>query len=215
MFQRELLIIATLACVIFLLVAGTAWYVVLELHDTSRKLVVDTLPGLVDTGLAEERMNDNRRVMLNLLAPHTPAERAQLVELVRTNTAEPLWRDYARSIDGDSERVKYQTMMLSRSNYLADCEQFYGLIAAEKTNEAAVLFSGDLSRKFKTYNDAAKAMFNYNVREGIGRGERILRAARYAPWVMGGFCVLVFFSGLLIGVRSALSGGVGGRKGNP
>jgi len=38
------------------------------------------------------------------------------------------------------------------------------------------------------------------------RGKRILASARYAPWAIGGLCVLLFGFGLVLGLRSGLSG---------
>jgi len=206
MFQRELFIFLSLAAAIFLAVAGAGVFAVHDLHETSRKLVLDTLPGLVDAGLAEERMHDNRHTMREMLFPHTAAERAQMIELVTTNSPEALWRDYAGSIFEAEDRQNYDAMIQTRSNYLQSCEQFVGLVAAEKMDEAVALFNGDLSRRFQNYNDAAKIVFDYNVRQGMERGKRILTSTRYAPWAIGGLCVLLFGLGLVLGLRSGLSG---------
>jgi len=207
MFQRELLIITSLAAAIFLVVAGAGWLAVRSLHETSRMLVVDTLPGLVDAGLAVERMHDNRHMMRQMLFPHTAAERAQMIGQVRTNTTERLWRDYATSIFEPEDRQSYQTLWLVRSNYLQGCERFFDLVTAEKMDAAAALFNGDLNRQFQSYNGASKKLFDYNVRQGIARGNAIRNTSRYAPAVIGGLCVLMFGLGLLLGLRFSLSGG--------
>ena len=207
MFQREFIIITSVAAAIFLAVAGAGWFAVRELHETSRMLVVDTLPGLMEAGLAGERMHDNRHAMREMLALHTAAERAQMIALVRTNSTEALWQDYAASIYEPEDQQNYQTLMLARSNYLQGCEQFFGLVAAAKMDEAPAFFNGELNRRFQGYNDAAKKLFAYNVQQGIDRGKTILQATRYAPWAIGGLCVLVFVFGLALGLRSALSGG--------
>lgn len=206
MFQRELLTIASLAAALFLAVAGAGWFAVHELHETSRKLVVDTLPGLVDAGLAEERMHDNRQLLREMLSPHTDAERVRLAAMVKTNSAEALWQDYARSIFEPEDRRNYETVTLARSNYLQGCQQFVGLVTAERTNEAAILFYGELNVRFQSYADTAKKVFDYNVRQGVARGKIILNTTRYAPWAIAGLCVLVFLFGLALGLRSALSG---------
>ena len=206
MFQRELFIFLSLAAAIFLAVAAIGWFAVRQLHDTSRELVVDTLPGLADAGLAEERIHDNRHAMREMLLPHTASERAQMIVNVRTNNADALWVDYATSIFEAADRQNYEAMILTRSNYLQGCEQFVGLVAAQKMDEATALFNGDLSHRFQNYNDAAKIVFDYNVRQGLDRGKRILASSRYAPWAIGGLCVLLFGLGLVLGLRSGLSG---------
>jgi hypothetical protein len=206
MFQRELLIFLSLAAAIFVSVAVVGWFAVRQLHDTSRDLVVDTLPGLVDAGLAEERMHDNRHTMREMLFSHTAAERAQMIETVTTNSPESLWQHYAGSIYEAEDRQNYEAMLQARSNYLQGCEQFLSLVAAQKMDEATALFNGDLSRRFQNYNDAAKIVFDYNVRQGMDRGKRILASSRYAPWAIGSLCALLFGLGLVLGLRSGLSG---------
>jgi len=206
MFRREFLIIGSLAAGIFLAVAAAGWFSVRELRETSRMLVVDTMPGLVDTGLAVERMNDNRRAMREMLDPHTAAERAQMIQMVRTNSTGPLWQDYTNSIFEVTDRLNYQGMMFMRSNYIQSCEEYFNLVSAGKTEEASALFYGELSRKFQGYNDAAKKLFNYNVQQGMGRGKTILNSAQYAPWIIAGLCMLVFVVGIALGLRLFFSG---------
>ena len=203
MFKRELLIIASLLSAIFLAVAGAGWLAVWKLHETSRMVVVDTLPGLASAGLAQERMHDNRHTMHLMLSPHTAAERAQLIAQVNANRTDGLWRDYAGSIFEPEDRTNYQALMTVRSNYLAGTEQFMALVQADKTTEAELFFNGELSQRFQDYNAAAKTLFNYNVQQGSSRGQTIMTAFRYAPWLIGGLCLLVFVIGLVFGLRSA------------
>ena len=207
MFRRELLIILSLIAAIFLAVAGAGWFTVRKLHETSKMLVVETLPGLVDAGLAGERMNDNRRAMRDVLIPHTAVERARMIGLVKTNSTEGLWRDYAASIFEPKARLNYQAMILVRTNYIQGCDQFFDLVTAGKMDEASAFFDGELNRQFQGYNDAAKKLFADNVQQGIAREETILNTTRYAPWAIGGLCVLAFAFGLALGLRIALSGG--------
>lgn len=206
MFQRELITISFLAAAIFLTVLGAGWFGVRALHETSRQLVVDTLPGLVDAGQAEERMHDNRHLMREMLAAHTAAERARMIESVQTNSTDSLWSDYANSIFETEDAQNFQNAMLARSNYLQGCAQFFTLVTAEKTDQATALFNGELSRRFQAYNAATEKIFDYNVRQGLARGQSILGTARYAPCAIGLLCVLLFVFGLILGLRSALGG---------
>jgi hypothetical protein len=206
MFRRELFIAGALAAAIFMAVAGAGWLTVHELHETSRMLVVDTLPGLVDTGLAGEKMHDNRHTMYEMLFPHTAAERAQMIQQVKTNSTEPLWQDYTASIFEPADLQNYQVMMLVRSNYVQGAQRFLDLVTAGKMDEASAFFNGELSRSFQGYNDAAKILFDYNVRQGMDRGKIILDTANYSPWIIAGLSVLVFGFGLALGMRSAWSG---------
>ena len=203
MFKKELLIIATALSAIFLAVAVSGWLAVWKLHETSRMVVMDTLPGLANAGLAQERMHDNRHTMHLMLSPHTAAERAQLIAQVNANRTDTLWRDYAGSIFEPGDRQNFQAMMTVRSNYLAGTEQFMALVQAGKITEAQTFYEGELTQRFQDYNTAAKTLFNYNVQQGSHRGQTIMTAFRYAPWLIGGLCVLVFVIGLTLGLRSA------------
>jgi Four helix bundle sensory module for signal transduction len=206
MFKRELFVIFSILFAIVILVAGTGWYAIWQLQETSHKIVVDTLPGLADAGLAQERMNDNRRMMRELLIPHTNPEREKIIEQIRSNNTENLWRDYANSIFEPEDLQNYNNMMQVRSNYLQGCEMLYGMVYAEKIKEADEFNYGELSQRFRVYNGAAKKLFDFNVKQGIIRGQAVTRAAKYAPWLITGFCLLVFGAGFALGLRSALGG---------
>ena len=96
--------------------------------------------------------------------------------------------------------------MLVRSNYVQGAQRFLDLVTAGKMDEASAFFNGELSRSFQGYNDAAKILFDYNVRQGMDRGKIILDTANYSPWIIAGLSVLVFGFGLALGMRSAWSG---------
>jgi len=206
MFQRELIIIFSLVTAIFLVVGGASWYAVRELHESSRMLVADTLPGLMSAGLAEECIHDNLQMMREMLSPHTASERAQLIEEVKTNSPDAFWHEYESSIFDKMDQQNYQKLVVVKSNYLQTVQQFLKLVTTSKIDEASALFSGELSARFEKYNEAAKKVFFYNVRQGIVRGSSVLKTTRYAPWMIGGMCILVFALGLALGLRSGLSG---------
>jgi hypothetical protein len=212
MFRRELLMVGTLAMAIFVLMAAAGWWTVRELHESSRMLVVDTLPGMTDAGLANERMNDNRRIMRDIFSANTTAERAQIIEQIKTNSTQALWRDYASSIYEPADLHNYRIMMLARSNYLQSCEKFFDLVSSGKMDEASAFYNGELGRSFQRCNDAAKNLFNYNVQQGQARAQKILASFQYAPLAMAGLVVLIYGLGLILGMRSALSGPTKSKK---
>jgi len=198
---------ASAALAIFLLVAGAGWYSVRELHKTSVKLATETLPGLMSAGLAEQRMNQNRFLMRQMLGAQTAARRAQMIEQIKTNRMEGLWQDYTNTMVETVDREHYQIMMQARSNYAQGCQSFFDLMLMAKTNEAAALFWGDLSKAYQDYNTAARALFDYKSQQGIARARTVLVTTTYSPWLIAGLCVLMFVFGLLLGVRFLLSGG--------
>ncbi len=207
MFRKELLIIGSLLTVLFLAVAGVGWYAVWTLHETSRMLVVDTLPGLVDAGLAHERMHDNRHAMHLMIMVPTDVERTRLIEMVKANSTDALWQDYANSIFQEDDRNNYQAMMSVRSNYLASADKFLGLVKTSQLTAAQVLFEGDLARQFQSYRTAVKTLFDYNAQQGVNRSKVITRDIGCAPWLISGLCLLIFIIGFVFGLRSAWGGG--------
>jgi hypothetical protein len=96
--------------------------------------------------------------------------------------------------------------MTARKEYLDGCQHFSDMVSSGKEEEASAFFEGDLSTLFHRYDGAAKTLFNFNVRQGNERAEKILKTARYAPVVVAGLTVLVFLFGLLLGMQSAMSG---------
>jgi hypothetical protein len=208
MLQRELLIVLSFVMMVFLGVAGTGWFAVQHLNQTSRKLALDTLPGLVEAGLAEERIYESRRVMREILFPHTVAERRVMVDFVQTNTANEEWQSYSTSIFEPEDQHNYETMMLARSNYLQTMPRFFDLVKAGNIDQATAYFYGGQDSLFRSYLAAVKSIFEYNVAQGRVRGQSILTATRYAPWAIGALCVVVFVFGLALGLRMALRGKV-------
>jgi hypothetical protein len=208
MLQRELLIILLFVVAIFLGVAGTGWFAVQRLNQTSRQLVLDTLPGLEEAGLAEESIHESRHVMREMLFPHTAAERLRMSAFVETNTAGGEWQKYADSIFEPQDRQNYEAMMLVRSNYLQTVPKFLDLVRAGNMDQASSYFYAEQGRLFQNYLTAVTAVFEYNVAQGSVRGQSILNATHYAPWTIGALCVLVFVFGLALGLRLALRGRV-------
>lgn len=206
MLQRELLIVLSLVMAVFLAVAGAGGLAVQKLNETSKKLVVDTLPGLVEAGLAAEQIHENRRLMREMLSPHTAAERLEMIGLVETNGADSHWHTYADYIFEPEDRQNYAAMLLIRSNYQQTYPPFFALVKVGKLAEATAYFNGEQRRLFQSYVASAKTLFEYNVRQGRARGQIILEATRYAPLAVGVLCVLIFIFGLALGLRLALRG---------
>ena len=207
MVKGKLFMVMLFAAVAFYIVAAMGWLAVDKLHATSKRLVVDTLPSLADAGLAQERFYQNRHLMHELLDAHTPAERAQLIQFITTNSTDGLWRDYAGTIYSAEERQLYETMLVVRSDYYQTLPPFFDLVAAGKISEAATLFNGEQNRRFQIYRGAAQRVFDFNARQGVTRGKIISSSLPYAPLVVGGLCLLVFVFGFSLGLRLAFLGG--------
>jgi len=211
MFQKELLTIGFLAMALLVAVGAAGWVAVAKLHETSRFLVIDTLPGLMDTGLAEQRIHDGRHLMREMLFPHTDAERAEMISAVLTNRTDDLWQDYSHSLFEPEDASNYAAMMIVRSNYLSGVPAYLDLVRAGNLPAATTLYYGDLQQGFNHYEAACRGLFDYSVRQGQDRGRIILAATSVAPVAIGALCVLLFLCGLAAGMRVALGRRPGAR----
>ncbi|MEI8287861.1 MAG: MCP four helix bundle domain-containing protein [Verrucomicrobiota bacterium] len=209
MFKRELLIVALVLSTLVLATAGAGLYAINALNQIAENIVIDTLPGLATAGMATGRMNDNRHTMREMLVAKTGAECEQLMKQLEANRTDALWRDYEKSINESKDRNNFQNMMLVRSNYIKGYEKFCSLVLAGKKSEAESFYNGEFFRQFSAYNTAAKCLFDYNVKQGVVRGNSLMRATAFAPWLIGVFCVPLFIIGYALGLRTSLSGGGG------
>lgn len=200
------MVLTLVAAAIFWGVAGLAWLAVQQLRDASRMMVEDTLPGLMDAGTAAERMHDNRFAMRQMLMSQSKDERAKSIYRVQTNNTDALWSDYAASIYQAEDRQDFQALLAAHKDYRDGCQRFFDMMLAEKDEEASAFFYGELSVLFQRYDGAAKALFNYNVRQATERSKEIRRTARFTPLAVAGLTVLGFLFGLILGMRHAFSG---------
>ncbi len=204
MLKRELFILSFATALAFLLVAVSGMYLVEKLHYTSEMLAKDTLPGLVDAGLAEEYVFQNRSLLRDILLPNEAAERPDMLGLVSVNHTDDLWQDYAKNIYNPEDYQNFQAMMLARSNYLASLPPLFALIKNNQIPEAALYFSGDSRAAFMAYQASVSNLFKYNVNEGRQRAAVIVQSMNYVKWILVAFCIMVFGLGLILGIRLGL-----------
>jgi len=204
MFKRELVNLGLLTAGIFILVSASGWYLVEKLHQTSKMLAIDTLPGLVDAGQGEEQIYQDRRALRELLFSHTAAERKVMISLLSTNQSAELWLDYAKSIFEVEDNQNFQNMMLVRSNYLAGLPRFLSLVENGRIPEATDYFNGESRDMFVRYEAAVRTLFEYNVQQGRNRAESLLVINSYVKGVIAIFAVMLFLLGVAVGFRLAL-----------
>jgi hypothetical protein len=206
MFRKELSILGGIVIVIFLAVAGSSWYAARALQQTAAMVALDTLPGLVDAGAAISRMRENwLRIHLVLQTTDTSA-RAALINYVRINSTEGLWRDYGHSAYSEQAKQGFQALAAARSAFLGRRDEFLELAAAGRQDEAATILEKDLTPLYAQYDRKAQALFAYNARVGRERGATVLEYARFAPFAISALALFMFLLGTLFGWRFAWSG---------
>lgn len=206
MFRREFYLINGLAVLIFAAAVWLVWQQLQPLRENARMLAVDTLPGLVDTGLAIQLLNDNQNAVQRLLISRSAAEQAACIAQVRTNSTEPFWQDYAASIFSLEDKANYDQAMSVRQSYLQAREQLFALMSAGKFQAAAALNDQKVLPLFSEYRNHARQLFAYNVRQGTERQQQILAGITLIPLIIGLLVLLSFGFGWLFGLRCGLGG---------
>ena len=207
MFRRESQILYGLAASVFLAAAAGGCWVGHTLRKDANLIALDTLPGLVDAGSAMALTQENwLRVHLLLDQQASAAEQAAVVQQIRTNSNEGLWRDYRQTVYGSEEREEYDELLKTRINFLGLREEFFSLVQANRFAEATTFLQQKLAPAYQSYHTASQRLFERNASIGRARAAQVIHIARIAPLVLGASGLVIFGLGLLTGLRGALGG---------
>ena len=206
MFRKEFIVLGMLALAVLSLVVGGNFWVVHVIRNDASMIAVDTLPGLVDASAAMAIAQANWVRSLSLLGGRSAAERAAIMQQVRTNSTESLWQEYGERIRTSEDARAYAALMEALKDYLKLREEFFSTVEAARTAEANALMAQKLSPAYDRYLTCSQKLFEYNARVGRERAAKVIRVSRIAPFVVGLLAVIVFAFGMLIGLRGTLSG---------
>lgn len=206
MFRKELLILGSIAGLIFVSVVTGTWFAARSLQKDATLIVKDTLPGLMDAGTAITRMQNNWFALQNMLNQADPQRRVATIEMVRSNSTEGLWVDYSNSIYSDEDRRGYEKLAATRKDFIERREQFFALVANGNLPDAKKLLEGDAARAYQAYDDASREVFAYNVRVGEARGANVIFYARFAPIAIACLSAVLLMVGVFFGLQSAYGG---------
>ena len=204
MFRKELLITLTLALGIFIIVALLASMAVRNVQRVGESLARDTLPGLVYAGSALNRMNENWMLAYRLLEPELEQRREELIQQIDANSTGAMWQSYKEAIFDRRDAELFAEMESNRRTFLAQRALYFELIRSRGTETARSFFDSQLETSFRNYRSAAVALFKLNVEEGQQRADRLIRLSRGTPLAVGGLCVLILLSGVLLGFKASL-----------
>lgn len=198
--------ICTVAGAIFLLVASASWLVGRAVQAEATEIAQDTIPGLANSAAALSVMQENwlRVHLVGHLG--TAAERAALVQKVRANSNDELWRQYGQAVFSTDDRRNFEAMLAARTNYLDLREEFFTHILAGRLAEAQALQESRLSPAYERYKTASQSLFVNDARLGRERAAKVMRSSGIMPFIFGAFGVVVFGFGVLVGLRGAFVG---------
>jgi hypothetical protein len=206
MFQKEIVVLCSLAVLLFALIAGSTSLVVRAVERDARMVARDTLPGLVNAGEAIHRIHENWFYTSQLLSLSDSQARVSLVAKVHTNSTRELWERYSRAIFEPEDQQSFQAMQEYRSTFVELRNRFFDLITAGKVDEARQLYDTQLATAFEKYRAAAAGLFNSSAKLGRRRADNILNISVWTPHLLGGFCVLIFLLGVFVGFKATLGG---------
>jgi hypothetical protein len=214
MFRKELIILGSLALGVFLFVAGVASLAVRAVQRDGSLLARDTLPGLLTSGQAMRRMEQNWFMTHELLDIESPGTRENLIQKINDNSTEFIWRDYQLEIhNGEAEQL-FRELIASRNRFLATRSRYFDLVRISDNTAAKQLFETELGQAFESYRRAAGAIFKSNAAEGRARAYRLIRRSRWAPYALAAFSVMVLFVGVMVGFKASLGAFIGAWKDN-
>lgn len=204
MFRKELITLGSLALAVFLVVATVASLSVREVQRNGEMLAKDTFPGLVNAGEAMNRLTENWVNVYLLLGLESAEARSRLVSQITANSTESVWRNYRTAIYEDEDLRLFNQVEASRSAFLSARTQFFQLVTDGRMGEATEFFESKLRPVFNRYRSDAVQIFVFNAKEGQGRADRVIHLARWSPYALAVFCVLIFLAGVFVGFKASL-----------
>ena len=194
----------SLALAVFLVVAALASFSVREVQRDGEMLAKDTFPGLVNAGEAISRSTENWVNMYMLLDSKSESERLKLVSEINRNSTQPIWNRYKRAIYIDEDLRLFKQVEDSRNAFISARAECFRLVADGKMEEAKAYFDSKLRPAFERYRSDAVNIFFFNAKAGQHRADRLINLARWTPYALASFCVLVLLTGVFVGFKASL-----------
>ena len=169
-------------------------------------LVLDTLPGLVNSGGALNVMDSNWEKMAGLTELPSAVTRSNAILQIQSRTTAEFWSRYREAIFDPRDRQLYSEMETTRTNCRALAGHFFDLVNAQRLTEADQFLQIRLTPAFNEYRSAVFKLFMLNTEIGNRRADRILALARWLPELAALVSMLVFGLGFLFGLRGAFRG---------
>lgn len=144
MFRKETFVICGLVAAVFIVVAIAGFWVGHTIREDADRIALDTLPGLVDAGAAMAQTQENWLQVHLLPGVESGAKREALIQQIRSNSNEGLWRDYGLTASDFEERREYGELLAARTNFVRLREEFFALVKANHPADADALLSGKL-----------------------------------------------------------------------
>jgi hypothetical protein len=189
--------LTTWAITAFAILLGVgSFYALDQVKKRTKEIVLDTMPGLSNAGLASATLTQS--FVYTLLIVNTPAgtHRDEYVGELITNTQRTTdaLKAYRASLFTDEDRQNYQELEQRRAIYLEKRQRCIDLSLTDAAVAQQTLMS-EVWPLYEGYRDQGEKLLKYNIAQGVSRGEQILRIASLAQFVAVVASILIFAGG--------------------
>jgi hypothetical protein len=184
--------------VAMLAIGGIGFFMVWRLKNDAAGIVHDTLPGLVYAGQINSELSENFTLTLQAMNSNSPEEQYQYLKKIsegRARVGQGMDR-YRRAsrLEGE-DRELFTRLVTSREKYKAIRQRVFDLVKQGRQKDALDLVESELRPANTAQKEASQALFDYNVRQGQARGERIESGCQRTEWVVAILCMGIFLGG--------------------
>jgi glycosyltransferase involved in cell wall biosynthesis len=192
---------AAVALLALLLIGALGFFSLHQLKIEAGRIVHDTLPGLSYAGEANAYLADASRTLLFITTSDVDQRKKIHEEIIQLSdrTTEFLGK-YSRSVFDETDRSYFEALNNTRKDYMKIRDAVLGLAVAGKTEKALKEYNQSLLPLQRQVKKAGDKLFEYNMRQGELRGERIMAICTATQIVVAVACVMVFLLGFFVGL---------------
>jgi len=170
--------------------SGFLWFVIgaisffavsrlMNLNHVTRRIVEDSLPGVIIAGKISDGLAGDFIRVNRLLLAETSEERWMLKEEMAgtSETISASFKEYEVTIFADDDREKFKVLGEKREAYRKAREEFLTLVDTNRTEARKVLESKVLPA-YTAYDGAAHVLGNFNKQNGELRGIELAKEVK-------------------------------------
>jgi len=189
---------AIIGLLVLLAIGGTGFFIIWRLKNDAAGIVEDTLPGLVYAGQLNSELSENFNLTLQVMNSNSPDEQYQYLKKIsegRARVGQGMDRYRRASRFEGEDRELFDRLVTLREKHRAIRQQVFDLVKEGRQKDALQLFESELRPLYTAQKVTTQALFDYNVRQGQSRGERIETGCRWTEWIVAILCAGTFLVG--------------------
>jgi hypothetical protein len=184
---------------ILLIIGMVEFLVMRQLKNATASIVMDTLPGLSYGGKINAEVGGNFVRTLLVVTAARPEDRANFRQEISeaSHGIDAALKVYEESIFEPEDHRLFDAMRDQRTKYAGIRQDVFGLIDADKKDEALSLFKNELLPVYKDHTRSCDMVFDYNMQQADSRGKHIMNVCSNTQLLVMIIGIAVFIGGLL------------------